>query len=367
MAKKNSKNGGIIGGIVGGLIMIVVGTGLLWWNEGNNVRNIKTTNEVEANVVDIVSDSDPSEYEGKLVSVSGKITVVDEDMTDPDFGVSVHTAALKRVVEIYQWEEDSDTDDDGDTTYSYKKVWSDRLIDSSDFARSSGHENPASVLYQNAAAYAEQVTLGNYHLSDLQIQNMDTDAVLNPTSAGLTAPEGFVISGSYVTNAADLSKPQIGDLRITWQYNDWKEVSLIAQPVGTTFTSYVSQQGKRVNYITGGIHTTAEMITAMREQDKMMKWIFRGLGAFMIFIGYLSLITPLTKLASFIPLLGGVINGLLILVEFLIALVHSLLIIAVAWIRFRPVLGICLLAACAGLGFLATLLMKKRKAALAAA
>ena len=366
MAKSNSKNGGIIGGIVGGLIMIVVGTGLLWWNEGNNVRNIKTTNEVEANVVDIVSNSDPSQYEGKLVSVSGRIIVEDEKLTDDVFQVNVHTAALKRVVEIYQWEEDSDTDDDGDTTYSYKKVWSQRLIDSSDFHRTSGHENPSTVPYQSTVYYAETVKLGNFHLSSQQIENMATDTALEPKSAGLTLPEDCMLSGSYVTTSKDLNTPQIGDVRIVWQYNNWKEVSLIAQPVGTTFTSYVSQQEKRVNYITGGIHTTAEMITDMRQQDKMMKWIFRGLGAFMIFIGYLSLITPLTKVASFIPLLGGVINGLLILVEFLIALVHSLLIISIAWIRFRPVLGICLLAACAVLGFLATVLMKKRKAALPA-
>ena len=31
---------------------------------------------------------------------------------------------------VYQWKEDSDTDDDGDTRYSYEKEWDEDLIDS---------------------------------------------------------------------------------------------------------------------------------------------------------------------------------------------------------------------------------------------
>ena len=143
---QDKKKGGLFAGVFFGLILVIVGTVLLWWNEGNNVRNIKTTDEIEKTVVEIASKSDCKEYEDKLVATGGKFTVKDKELTDSTFNVSVHTAALSRIVEIYQWEEESETDDDGNTTYSYKKVWHEGLIDSSDFHRS-GHDNPTSAAF----------------------------------------------------------------------------------------------------------------------------------------------------------------------------------------------------------------------------
>ena len=360
--KSQNKKGGIFAGVIGGIVMVLIGTVLLWWNEGNNVRNIKTTNEVEKNVVEITSDSDNAQYEGKLVALGGRFITHDEKLTDDLFTVSIHTSALSRVVEIYQWEEDSDTDSDGDTTYSYDKVWHEGLIDSSDF-HLSGHDNPTSVPYESEAFLAEKVTLGNFRLSDSQIGQMTANKRLALAEQEATIPEGWQLADNYLSNAADIAKPEIGDVRISWQYNNWKEVSLIAQVSGKSFVSYISAQKKSVNYVTEGNKSAAEMIQEMRTQDKIFKWVMRLIGVMLIFGGYASLISPLTKLASFVPLVGNVINGALMLVIGLIGLAHSLLVIAVAWIVYRPLLGIVLLAACAGLGVLAHMLMQKRRAA----
>ena len=40
------KIGNSIVGVIIGIICLIGGTGLLWWNEGNNVKNIKTTDEI---------------------------------------------------------------------------------------------------------------------------------------------------------------------------------------------------------------------------------------------------------------------------------------------------------------------------------
>ena len=56
----SNKKGGLLTGVLAGLLMVIIGTVLLWWNEGNNVRNIKTTDEIEKTVVDISPDTDPS-------------------------------------------------------------------------------------------------------------------------------------------------------------------------------------------------------------------------------------------------------------------------------------------------------------------
>ena len=353
---KNSKNGGLFAGIIVGLLMVIGGTVFLWWNEGNNVRNIKSTDEVEKNVVEITSKSDCSQYSGHLVAMGGRFTVEDKTITDNVFQVSLHSAALDRVVEIYQWEEEEEHDDDG-TSYTYHKVWHEGLIDSSAF-NSSGYDNPTSTAYSSDSFYAERVRLGNYLLASSQISQMETDKDFSLSDNNVAIPDGYKGNGKYVTNAADLEKPQIGDVRISWKYNGWKEVSLIAKISGDSFVSYTSEAGKNVNFVTEGNRTAAEMIEMMRNQDKLMKWLFRLFGFLLVFFGYLSVISPLTKLLSYVPILGNAVNFVFVLTLFLLSLVHSLLVILIAWFRYRPLLSVCLLAGCAVIGAALFLLRK---------
>ena len=135
------------GGVIGGIILLIAGTCLLWWNEGNNVKNIATTNEVEKTAIEVKFDKVESSNDGKLILVTDKLNVIDDEISDEEFGVAIKTARLQRKVEIYQWEEDSSTDDDGDTTYTYSKKWSEDLIDSGNFHNKS-HVNPTSVDYK---------------------------------------------------------------------------------------------------------------------------------------------------------------------------------------------------------------------------
>ena len=60
-------------GVIGGLIFIVVGVILLWWNEDNNVKNIKTTEEMKASYIDVTSEIIDSSNEGKLIATNGPI------------------------------------------------------------------------------------------------------------------------------------------------------------------------------------------------------------------------------------------------------------------------------------------------------
>jgi Protein of unknown function (DUF1625). len=355
----SNKKGGLLTGVLAGLLMVIIGTVLLWWNEGNNVRNIKTTDEIEKTVVDISPDTDPAEFGGQLVALGGPFTVEDEKVTDGQFNVSHHTAYLRRVVEIYQWEEESHTDDDGGTTYTYKKVWHEGVIDSSNFE--GGHDNSAAenVPFSSEGFCAEDVTLGKFRLSSTQIEMMETERSLPVSDGDLTLPKGYAVNGKYVTNSAEPSSPQIGDVRISWQYNGWKEVSVLAKLTGTTFTSWTSQVGKPVNRVFSGVRSSGEMLEIMRNEDKLFKWAMRLLGLILIFAGYMSFISPLTKLVGYIPILGNVVNFTFGLIIFLLSLVQSLLVIIIAWFRFRPVLSIFLLVVVAVIGGLVFYIKKK--------
>ena len=83
----------------------------------------------------------------------------------------------------------------------------------------------------------------------------------------------------------------------------------------------------------------------------------------MMFFGLSMVFKPLSVLADVLPILGDLVEMGMGFVAGLIALVCSLITIAVAWIFFRPVLGIILLVIA---GALIGLLIKKMVAAKAA-
>ena len=345
------------GGVIAGIVMIIIGTILLWWNEGENVKNIKSTNELEKVAIELKDTKVDSKNEGKAVLVAGDLNVVDDSVKDDEFMLSIKTAKLSRYVDVYQWEETSDTDSDGHTTYHYEKKWvTNHINDSSNF-HESGHDNPKSIRYAFMDYSADTVKVGDFKLTDEQVNGFDTEEQLSGENA--TLPEGYTYKDGYVTNAGET--PEVGNVRIYWKYNNWKEVTVLAVQKGDTFADFVSKEGRHINYVSEGRKTLAEAIENIRSGDKMMKWLFRGIGALLIIFGYMAILNPLSTLASFVPILGGIVGGVLNLIAFAIGLAHSFIVIAIAWFRFRPILAACLLAGVVLLVVLIVTLIKKNK------
>ena len=95
----------------------------------------------------------------------------------------------------------------------------------------------------------------------------------------------------------------------------------------------------------------------------MFKWIMRAVGSLLILFGYLSIVGPIQRLANKVPVLGGLVGWVLGAITFLVAVIHSLLIIIIAWFRYRPVLAVLLLAVviAAIVGIIVLIKSKKNK------
>ncbi len=350
--------GNSIKGILGGFVLLLICIILLWWNEGNNVRNIKTTNEMSKVYVDVSSDKVEATNEGKLVATHGKL-INTQVMTDETFNVTIETPVLERIVEIYQWEEDSSTDDDGETTYSYKKVWSSDIIDSGTFHQG-GHDHPAVKPYEDQKWTSTDVKVGAFDLSTKQIDMLSTDGKYNDFNLDTITALGYKVEGLYVTNSDNLSSPKIGDVRISFVYNNSTEVSVLAVQSGNSFIDFTSEAGKNVNRVMDGAHNGQDMINVIVKENNMIKWILRAAGILLLALGFGTILKPLSAASSYIPLVGNVVGAAVGLVSFLLALALGFVIIAIAWIRFRPLLGIGLLVAVVAI--IVLLKMRSKKA-----
>lgn len=339
------------GGILGGLVILLIGIGLLWYNEGRTVATQSTINEAKKNYTDVSSTKIDKKYEGKLVATKGKIDLSEANsLTDSIFGINVKAAKLVRTVEIYQWEESCTTDDNDKKNCTYEKVWKDSLIDSSEF-ETSGHDNPTSVQYESETSIADNVKLGAFYLPEELINSLSTNKKKNNnnlTEEYKNTIEGITISGNYLTNVKD-NNPEIGNIRISFNYLDEETVSVMAVQNGDTFEAFTSKKGKDVYKIMKGNYTGAQILEKMTKTNRTWKWILRIVGILLIISAFNSMFSFITNLANKIPILGNIVSGATGLISAVLGFSLSLIIIAVAWFRFRPLLSIILLVIVIGL------------------
>lgn len=180
---------------------------------------------------------------------------------------------------------------------------------------------------------------------------------------GMVQP-GMVQPGAMGTtmSTANPATPQVGDVRIKWTYvPDTMPVSLVAQQTGNTFSPYIAENGYEVDLLQVGTHNKQAMFQKAHSDNTMMTWILRFVGWFMMFMGIKMILKPLSVLGDVIPFIGSIIEFGSGIIAFLVSSVVALVVIAIAWIFYRPVLGIILLAAAGGLIY--WVIKRKKKAA----
>lgn len=372
-----SRLGNSFKGIGTGILLIVAATVLLWWNEGRTVRTGDAIAEAQMVTEPIPSiDKIDSAFEGKMVYATGRAVTKDE-LTDPVFGVKVNAIKLRRKVEYYQWVEHSKSEkrtklgggEETVTTYSYSAEWVDSPVNSQSFKKREGHENKTRINSENMSWLAPNVTFGAYRfpeflsrsiggekalnlsLSDEQraeLQkaffapntNLETSQVLGQQGASMIHTQTNTI---YV--GREPGSPSIGDVRVTFFETPAAEVSILAKVNGDTFVPFRASNGNTFSRLSMGVQDMNSMFDAAKSSNATTAWLLRGLGVVLCIAGFGMIFAPLKVLADVIPLLGSIVGAGTGLVAGLLGSAWSLVIIAIAWIRFRPVLGFCLLGA----------------------
>jgi hypothetical protein len=296
-----------------------------------------------------------SANESKLIHVTGE-TAVTEPLQDPIFNISEKALRLRRNIEVYVWKEKKESKSrdkigggkETTTTYSYEKVWSPDLIKSGSFKSAEDHQNPTRLEIPKKEFVANNATLGQFRLTPQIIEKVEGDEGLEATTDQLSeVSEKFQsklkVEGNQFYLGADPANPEIGDEKISFGVLRPGTLSVVAAQTKQTFTPYMTTNEREIELVELGNHSAAQMFAHAQAANRTLTWILRAVGFGAMFFAGLLVLGPISAMARILPFLGSLVEMGFAIVSFFLSAIVSLLVIAVAWIVYRPVLGIALI------------------------
>lgn len=312
-----------------GAILFILSFGVLIWNE----RRIDLS-QVASSATALSASSIQPQAVGKLVTVTGAISS-DRPIGDAQFLQPVPYIVLDRTVEMYAWDERSDTKtekhQDGSetrrTTYTYDREWTEDPEDSSSFRYRREHENPPmsikAQIYKTTTARlgVYQVDMTGFtqvlnHRSSCV--NRTTSYRFNNPSGGITLPQnaylnllssdlvpsaGQLVNGYLFQGSGRSEQPIIGDLRICYAgLPTQATVTLLGQIQGSDRLVPGTYRDFLVYRLLPGERNAA--ISELKSEYRLWLWVFRVVGFIVMAVGLSMLLEPLCVVLSILPFVG---------------------------------------------------------------
>ncbi len=234
------------------------------------------------------------------------------------------------------------------------REWSDRQIDSAKFRQAAGHGNPQ-MRYGRFEVAAQDATLGAYRPGERVLALLPADRELRLDAAAADAVRAKLgavqaIDGKLFVGT-DPAQPRIGDLRISWHIAPAGTVSLVARQAGTDLDAYQTKAGDRLLMVRTGVVSAADMFKAAESGNRVLTWIIRAVAAICIFIGFCLVFRPLAVVADVVPLVGDMLGAGIGVVALVLTATVAPVVIALAWLWYRPLVSIAVLAAGGAIAF----------------
>ncbi len=253
-----------------------------------------------------------SDCNGYPVIVSGKLDYSENGAVDAVLGVNADSPILYRISEMYQW-----TVRDGNITAE----WSEELIESPD----SGHTNPSSYPSNIKSNYyvAENVKIGDFGIPTDLLLLFENKKKLE------TLPEidvrGFKTVGNYITNSDDISSPQVGDVRVRYEYIDAKEATVAGKQRSSAVYKYANYEDVPFFLALEGILDKSDVISEFRARSEHSVIWLLVLSVASITVGGFVFFYSMCKMTGYKPSLAKVTKKLSAVPYEKVALCHSVI------------------------------------------
>lgn len=308
-----------ITGVLIGLFLVPFSLWGLWVNEGS-----KDTSTLAKQSVVVSADAVDDSKNGVFAAISGKLTT-DEEIGDDPFQVPGRYIELNRVAEMYAWKEESHSNEEKDTvgggsttttTYTYSKVWTSSPADSSSFEYPDGHTNPTMAV-EGATLRATLAKVGAYEI--------DPQTITLPSAREIDAHpveniQGYYKQGRYLYNREGASSaPEIGDIRVSHQaIKSGISVTVMGAINNGRIESYTKDDMTIYRVFDG---TRQDAIDQLHLEYVIWIWVIRVLGVLGLRIGLGLLVDPIVKLLDVVGVVGSIAEGVMGIVNTLLAVV----------------------------------------------
>ncbi|CAH1102658.1 unnamed protein product [Psylliodes chrysocephalus] len=276
-----------------GIGLLGFGCWLLTWNEGRAVHHAHSLDETYQNAVILnLYDLPLDSQNGKVVHVTGNL-LIDEPLTESEYGVAIQAVKLKRRVQMYQWvEERSPRTDDDDTNagtfnsisdYYYVTEWRDKLVDSTNFYIRHGHENPREIPLKSVTYVAPVVKLGHLELGEEIKEKFDEFVEI--TSDERPERKDVKLHMGIYYHCDDIWNPEVGDMRVQFYYagGTGEAVTIIAKQDNDALVPYETTGGHSIALLRQGNLNINQMFSAEHFDARLETWKFRGIGVFILY------------------------------------------------------------------------------------
>ncbi|XP_052781024.1 transmembrane protein 43-like [Mya arenaria] len=350
----------LIGILIGSAILIGSSV-LIFWNEGRAVQTAKSLDEGLNIVVSLDNPNIVSaENHGKLVHLIGSLQT-DKELHDEAYNINVHAVKLRRVVEMFQWEEHETErkydDGNGETRvekeYSYSQVWRSSVIVSRGFDDSFNHRNPTEMPVPSKNYAAQEVTVGQFVMSYGLKEKINNFKQLGLSDSDIHTQSRVKVHNDYFYHSDDVHRPQIGDTRVKFEYAGISGksslgtpdmVTIVARQIGEKLLPYKTVAGDTLELLYFGSLSPKAVFDREMVQNTMFTWGLRFVGWLLMFIGFTCLTSIVTTLVDWIPIVRDLVTMGVCLMNLSLSISLSLTIIAIGWIFYRPLLGFAILA-----------------------
>jgi hypothetical protein len=166
--------------------------------------------------------------------------------------------------------------------------------------------------------------------------------------------------------------PQVGDVRINFHEVACRTVSVLAAQRGNELVPWKSYQGESytIAMVESGSQSAEEMISGAQSSNTIWTWVKRIVGWLLCFMGFSMLTSIISTTAditlNWIPFLGPIATSIidlgLTIANLILSISLSIVVAAIAWIFYRPLLGATLLAGALGLLYLSSKAGEQKKA-----
>lgn len=327
-----------------GITLLLAGSAGLFWNEWRSAARTATLLAGERSVVSLAVDAVPTVPPAGLVHLAGEARA-SETIVDALFLVRSDGLRLDRTVEMYQWREHREGSGD-DREYRYERVWAEGRIPSERFRAGGSRVNPAPPPIASERRYPTEVTIGAFGVAPDLLDLLPADEAIVLAGAGdvylggeLYRPVGTAFSNSQ------RPAPEIGDIRVRFQAVPAGPISILGGIDGSMIGSWTAPNGESLAIASPGLATADTMLAGAYRSNALATWGARLAATLVVLVGQALLLPQLDRRFPRFRAHRAALRAAFVLpLGLMLAITWALVVIAVAWAVFRPLMSLALIA-----------------------